>query len=147
MGALTWWCVKRLQILWKENFYHLMIAVLPGIVGSSIESLYLCLCSEHKSYNLCEYYCLWQVCSCKLVVILYALLPHICLQLSRQDKQIQYPSRKARADARKRVQGRFLKTEGYDSDATDVTWSYWVSCSFAPLRFVNISIPKRFNTM
>ncbi|KAL9453316.1 hypothetical protein AB3S75_009007 [Citrus x aurantiifolia] len=39
----------------------------------------------------------------------------------RQDKQIQYPSRKARADARKRVQGRFLKTEGYDSDATDVT--------------------------
>nr|AJD87515.1 CONSTANS-LIKE 10 [Dimocarpus longan] len=39
----------------------------------------------------------------------------------RQEKQIRYPLRKARADVRKRVKGRFVKTEDYDSDTTDIT--------------------------
>ncbi|KAI9169119.1 hypothetical protein LWI28_007237 [Acer negundo] len=39
----------------------------------------------------------------------------------RQENQIRYPLRKARADVRKRVKGRFVKTEDYDSDTTDVT--------------------------
>ncbi|KAL5828198.1 hypothetical protein ACOSQ4_019995 [Xanthoceras sorbifolium] len=39
----------------------------------------------------------------------------------RQENQIRYPLRKARADVRKRVKGRFVKTEDYDSDTTDIT--------------------------
>lgn len=40
------------------------------------------------------------------------------------ENKIRYPSRKARADIRKRVKGRFVKKEGYDSDSIDVTRSY-----------------------
>ncbi|PON87007.1 Zinc finger-domain containing protein [Trema orientale] len=40
------------------------------------------------------------------------------------EKQIRYPSRKANADVRKRVKGRFVKREGYDSDSVDVARSY-----------------------
>ncbi|EXB89375.1 Putative zinc finger protein [Morus notabilis] len=41
------------------------------------------------------------------------------------EKQIRYPSRKARADVRKRVKGRFVRsTAGYDSDSVDVARSY-----------------------
>ncbi|XP_041012900.1 zinc finger protein CONSTANS-LIKE 9-like [Juglans microcarpa x Juglans regia] len=40
------------------------------------------------------------------------------------EKQIRYPSRKARADIRKRVKGRFVKAESYDSDTVDVARSY-----------------------
>lgn len=42
------------------------------------------------------------------------------------EKQIRYPSRKARADVRKRVKGRFVKSGGggYDSDSVDVARSY-----------------------
>lgn len=40
------------------------------------------------------------------------------------ETKIRYPSRKARADVRKRVKGRFVKTEGYDFDTVDVTRSY-----------------------
>lgn len=40
------------------------------------------------------------------------------------EKQIRYPTRKARADVRKRVKGRFVKKENYGSDFIDVTQSY-----------------------
>jgi hypothetical protein len=42
----------------------------------------------------------------------------------RREKQIRYPSRKARADVRKRVKGRFVKREDYNSESIDVTQSY-----------------------
>ncbi|KAF5442353.1 hypothetical protein F2P56_035020 [Juglans regia] len=40
------------------------------------------------------------------------------------ESKIRYPSRKARADIRKRVKGRFVRTENYASDTVDVTRSY-----------------------
>ena len=42
----------------------------------------------------------------------------------RHEKQIRYPTRKARADVRKRVKGRFVKKDKYDSDFISVTQSY-----------------------
>ena len=44
----------------------------------------------------------------------------------RFDKKIRYASRKARADVRKRVKGRFIKAgEAYDYDPLSQTRSYW----------------------
>ncbi|KAK9106246.1 hypothetical protein Scep_023090 [Stephania cephalantha] len=40
------------------------------------------------------------------------------------EKRICYASRKARADVRKRVKGRFVKARGYESDSINVTKSY-----------------------
>jgi hypothetical protein len=43
----------------------------------------------------------------------------------RFDKKIRYASRKARADVRKRVKGRFIKAgEAYDYDPLSQTRSY-----------------------
>ncbi|KAK6921688.1 CCT domain [Dillenia turbinata] len=42
----------------------------------------------------------------------------------KYSKQIRYESRKARADVRKRVKGRFVKADGYESDTKNVTQSY-----------------------
>jgi hypothetical protein len=45
--------------------------------------------------------------------------------LNRFDKKIRYASRKARADVRKRVKGRFVKAgEAYDYDPLSQTRSY-----------------------
>jgi hypothetical protein len=45
--------------------------------------------------------------------------------LNRFDKKIRYASRKARADVRKRVKGRFVKAgEAYDYDPLCETRSY-----------------------
>ncbi|XP_015579129.2 putative zinc finger protein At1g68190 isoform X1 [Ricinus communis] len=41
-----------------------------------------------------------------------------------QEKQIRYAPRKARTDVRKRIKGRVVKKEDYDSDTVDVTRSY-----------------------
>lgn len=54
---------------------------------------------------------------CPFMVNLYILF-------FRHEKQIRYPTRKARADVRKRVKGRFVKKENYDSNFIDVTQSY-----------------------
>lgn len=51
----------------------------------------------------------------------FVLLCLTVIFLSRQENQIRYPLRKARADVRKRVKGRFVKAEDYDSDTADVT--------------------------
>ncbi|KAM6589046.1 hypothetical protein CsatA_011651 [Cannabis sativa] len=45
-------------------------------------------------------------------------------RMHRHDNQIRYPSRKVNADVRKRVKGRFVKREGYNSDSADVARSY-----------------------
>uniref|UniRef100_A0A5B7B9T2 CCT domain-containing protein n=1 Tax=Davidia involucrata TaxID=16924 RepID=A0A5B7B9T2_DAVIN len=45
-------------------------------------------------------------------------------KVRRYEKQIRYASRKTRADVRKRVKGRFVKAEGYESDTIDVARSY-----------------------
>ncbi|XP_043695637.1 zinc finger protein CONSTANS-LIKE 9 isoform X2 [Telopea speciosissima] len=39
------------------------------------------------------------------------------------EKRIRYASRKARADVRKRIKGRFVKAEGYKSDSADMSTS------------------------
>ena len=45
--------------------------------------------------------------------------------VDRFDKKIRYASRKARADVRKRVKGRFVKAgEAYDYDPLSQTRSY-----------------------
>lgn len=45
----------------------------------------------------------------------------VCRVIFRFGKQIRYASRKARADTRKRVKGRFVKSgEGYDYDPEGV---------------------------
>lgn len=45
--------------------------------------------------------------------------------VNRFDKKIRYASRKARADVRKRVKGRFIKAgEAYDYDPLSQTRSY-----------------------
>ncbi|KAA8532636.1 hypothetical protein F0562_032548 [Nyssa sinensis] len=41
-------------------------------------------------------------------------------KVRRYEKQIRYASQKTRADVRKRVKGRFVKAEGYESDTIDV---------------------------
>lgn len=49
--------------------------------------------------------------------------------LNRFEKKIRYASRKARADVRKRVKGRFVKAgEAYDYDPLCETRSYWDIC-------------------
>ena len=56
--------------------------------------------------------------SCELTFIFMNLV-------NRFDKKIRYASRKARADVRKRVKGRFIKAgEAYDYDPLSQTRSY-----------------------
>lgn len=57
--------------------------------------------------------------------LISALIYSFYFLFFRHEKQIRYPSRKANADVRKRVKGRFVKREGYDSDSVDVARSYW----------------------
>lgn len=52
------------------------------------------------------------------------LMVNVYILFFRHEKQIRYPTRKARADVRKRVKGRFVKKDKYDSDFISVTQSY-----------------------
>ena len=104
--------------------------LIVGYLGKLRKMYFLCLRTYIIDHNvLGKSLPLW--CLLFLISLFYFLTKVvnwlILMKLvDRFDKKIRYASRKARADVRKRVKGRFIKAgEAYDYDPLSQTRSYW----------------------